>query len=34
MTMLAAKPHIQAEALSRRMGIEVIAAYDGMTLDF
>lgn len=34
MTMLAAKPHIQAEALSRRLGIEVLAAYDGMTVDF
>jgi len=34
MTMLAAKPHIQAEALSKRLGIEVLAAYDGMTLNF
>jgi len=34
MTMLKAKPHIQAEALSKKLGIEVQAAYDGMTLDF
>lgn len=34
MTMLKAKPHIQAEELSRRLGIEVSAAYDGMTLNF
>jgi len=34
MTMLGAKPHLQAEGLSRRTGIEVLAAYDGMTLDF
>lgn len=34
MTMLTAKPHIQAEQLSRRLGIEVLAAYDGMTLNF
>jgi phosphoribosyl 1,2-cyclic phosphodiesterase len=34
MTMLKAKPHIQTEELSRRLGIEVLAAYDGMTLDF
>ncbi len=34
MTMLKSKPHIQAEALSKRLGIEVQAAYDGMTLDF
>ncbi len=33
MTMLKAKPHIQAEQLSKRLGIEVRAAYDGMTLD-
>jgi phosphoribosyl 1,2-cyclic phosphodiesterase len=33
MTMLAAKPHLQAEELSRRIGREVIAAYDGMSLD-
>jgi phosphoribosyl 1,2-cyclic phosphodiesterase len=34
MTMLKAKPHIQAQALSKRLGIEVQAAYDGMTLNF
>jgi phosphoribosyl 1,2-cyclic phosphodiesterase len=34
MTMLKAKPHIQAEGLSRRLGVEVLAAYDGMTIDF
>ena len=34
MTMLKAKPHIQAEELSKRLGIEVVAAYDGMTLYF
>ncbi|MBU1726045.1 MAG: MBL fold metallo-hydrolase [Candidatus Omnitrophica bacterium] len=34
MTMLTAKPHIQAEAMSKRLGIEVVAAYDGMTLNF
>lgn len=34
MTMLKAKPHIQAEELSKRLGIEVVAAYDGMTLNF
>ena len=34
MTMLKAKPHIQAEELSKRLGIEVEAAYDGMTLNF
>jgi phosphoribosyl 1,2-cyclic phosphodiesterase len=34
MTMLAAKPHIQAEKLSEKFGIEVLAAYDGMTLNF
>jgi len=33
MTMLKAKPHIKAEELSRRLGVEVLAAYDGMTLD-
>jgi hypothetical protein len=32
--MLSAKPHIQAEALSERLGTEVLAAYDGMTLNF
>lgn len=34
MTMLKAKPHIQAQGLSKRLGIEVKAAYDGMTLEF
>ncbi|MDD5044154.1 MAG: MBL fold metallo-hydrolase [Candidatus Omnitrophica bacterium] len=34
MTMLKAKPHIQAEKLKERLGIDVIAAYDGMTLEF
>lgn len=34
MTMLTAKPHIQAQQLSRSLGIEVLAAYDGMTLNF
>jgi len=34
MTMLKAKPHVQAEELSKRSGIEVLAAYDGMTLNF
>jgi phosphoribosyl 1,2-cyclic phosphodiesterase len=32
MTMLKAKPHIKAEELTKRLGIEVVAAYDGMTL--
>lgn len=34
MTMLKAKPHIQAQKLSQESGVEVIAAYDGMTLEF
>lgn len=34
MSMLKAKPLLQAEKLSGALGIEVIAAYDGMTLDF
>lgn len=34
MTMLRAKPHILAEQLSTRLKLEVIAAYDGMTLTF
>lgn len=34
MTMLAAKPHLVAERLSRKLGIEVEAAYDGMALKF
>lgn len=33
MTMLTAKPHIQTELLSQRLGTEVQAAYDGMTLE-
>jgi phosphoribosyl 1,2-cyclic phosphodiesterase len=32
MTMLKAKPHILAEALTKEMGQEVLAAYDGMRL--
>lgn len=34
MGMLKAKPHIQAEALTEKTGVEVEAAYDGMTLKF
>jgi phosphoribosyl 1,2-cyclic phosphodiesterase len=34
MSMLKAKPHIQAERLSQLLGIEVLAAYDGMILKF
>ena len=34
MTMLKAKPHIQAEKLSDKLGVEVLAAYDGMSIDF
>jgi ribonuclease BN (tRNA processing enzyme) len=34
MTMLKANPRLQAEKMSRRLGIEVVAAYDGMQLDF
>lgn len=33
LTMLKARPHIQAEELSKRLGIEVKAAYDGMSLN-
>jgi phosphoribosyl 1,2-cyclic phosphodiesterase len=33
MTMLAAKPHIKAEELSKETGIDVQAAYDGMILN-
>lgn len=33
MSMLKAKPHIIAEELSSKLGIEVQAAYDGMTLE-
>ena len=31
-SMLKAKPHLQAKILSRKTGVEVEAAYDGMTL--
>ncbi|MFH0790788.1 MAG: MBL fold metallo-hydrolase [Candidatus Omnitrophota bacterium] len=34
MSMLKAKPHIQVKELSNKLGIEVLAAYDGMSLDF
>ncbi len=34
MTMLKAKPRLVAEELSKRLGIEVVAAQDGMTLPF
>jgi len=34
MTMLTAKPHIKAEELSKELGIDVEAAYDGQTIDF
>lgn len=34
MTMLKAKPHELALTLTKRLGIEVLAAYDGMTLAF
>lgn len=34
MTMLNARPHIQAEKLAKNTDIEVVAAYDGMTLEF
>ena len=33
MTMLQHKPHILAERLSRELGTEVLAAYDGMKFD-
>ena len=33
MTMLQAKPHIQAEQLAQHYGIEVLAAYDGMLVE-
>jgi len=32
MTMLSAKPHLQAEALTKKLKREVLAAFDGMTL--
>ena len=34
MTMLKSKPHLQAQRLSRELGMEVEAAYDGLTLEF
>ncbi len=34
MTMLKAKPHLLAQELTKELGIEVAAAYDGMTLSF
>ncbi len=34
MTLLKAKPHIQAQSLKEKLGLEVVAAYDGMTLKF
>ena len=34
MTMLKARPHIKAAELTKKLGIEVLAAYDGMTLNF
>ena len=34
MTMLKAKPHFLSQRLSDELGIEVVAAYDGMTLEF
>ena len=33
MSMLKARPHILAEDLKKELGIDVIAAYDGMTLE-
>ena len=33
MTMLKAKPYLKAEELAKRSGIEVLAAYDGMTVE-
>ncbi len=34
MNMLKAKPRIQAEGLAKKFGVEVVAAYDGMKLEF
>jgi len=34
MTMLSAQPHLLAENLTQKLGLPVIAAYDGMTLQF
>ncbi len=33
MTMLKAKPHLLAEDLRQELGLEVVAAYDGMSLN-
>ena len=32
MSMLKARPHIQAEILSKKLGLDVKAAYDGMRI--
>lgn len=34
MTMLKAKPHLQAEILSQRLNRQIISAYDGMKIEF
>ncbi len=34
MTMLRAKPYLLAQELTEELGIEVVAAYDGLTLQF
>lgn len=34
LTMLTAKPYLQAKRLTKELGQEVVAAYDGMSLDF
>jgi len=34
MTMLSAKPHLQAEMLTKKLGVPVEAAYDGQTVNF
>ncbi|MBU1906447.1 MAG: MBL fold metallo-hydrolase [Candidatus Omnitrophica bacterium] len=34
MSMVKAKPHLKAQELSNRIGLQVEAAYDGMTMDF
>ncbi|HTY45511.1 MAG TPA: MBL fold metallo-hydrolase [Patescibacteria group bacterium] len=34
MTMLKARPHLQAEELSKRLGLDVQAASDGMRIEF
>ncbi len=33
MSMLKSKPHIQAQELTKQLGIEVVAAHDGMVVD-